>query len=512
MSQVTNCFAHVHMTLEEYGLWTFAKRVSYESNKFFFNGSGMAKNEFSGMNKDRFYRVREALIRKGWFRVLEGPSKTKYGRFSCGVYYPLSHDEWVTEHPDQCRNNVRVDPPDSAGEDDHPFAPAGTDNVPAPTDSAYSGTDAVPTATDDGYGATDDAYAGINYDLNADHKSEEKCKSLTTTSTSASPNPGGDDAFDTDVDTHPSLQRAPDGVATKDQSGDEDDPFDHNYIHPPPHSNALSGSGLDGGLFISELKEIFEACHYNFKTRSPHRKAAIALAKKYGPDAVLRAAEWWILEQHCSEDKDIVAYEETDPETGKQRPVLYSWLLKEFVDGGFAHERILKALPYPALNSFAVQWAAKYSVRPAALTPARIDMINWIYRGAFSLTNPSFEEFYEADQLYGLDTAEDERRFVSLLIDLVDRDRRACIEIVDRLQDEKELLTPMGLRMYLAVTLAHTRTPDKGASWDSPQYEQIKRSFDYTWKGHEVLRDRIIVEQAELTPANAGAEVAVGAQ
>jgi len=497
MCQATNCFAHVHMTLEEYGLWTYASKVSYQSKKFYFNGSGMAKGEFCGMNKDLFYRVRNALIRKGWFRVLEGPSKTKYGRYSCGVYCPLSHDEWAAEHPGQCRNNAPVDPPSSADENERPFAPAGTDAVPAATNDAYSETDGVLSATDDGYAVTDAAYAGINNDLNADVKYEEKCMSLTTTSTNSPPavppNPGagGKDAV-VDGPTHkpilsPARADAPppgatgpridtsaaDGSAGADSTGGRDDDA------VPEPTSILSQKTIDanqqlGNLIFREYdlrdgvgRKFFTAIQDTFKfylrgrdepfkfPTKPHREAAARLAKKYGVDRFLFALCLFLKnfqDGEATEDALVYGYDENGERLYK------TWPLNEFVDQGLAEEYLEKIKTYWGLNILAMPWAIRNEINPKALTPARIEAINFVHGFPFH-EDGIFDAVYESAKLGSIDTPEEERRFVELLFDLKNRCWCHYASVYGEIFE------------------------DEGISWDSWTGKQAKGYFIWQWEG-----------------------------
>jgi hypothetical protein len=95
--QENNCFAHYHMTIDEYGLWTHARELSHESKVFYFDGRKIAAR-FSGTGKDRPYRIGKRLVRKGWFSVLRAPKRLKNGMFAPGKYYPLSHDEWINKN------------------------------------------------------------------------------------------------------------------------------------------------------------------------------------------------------------------------------------------------------------------------------------------------------------------------------------------------------------------------------------------------------------------------------
>ena len=89
------CFAHFHMTLEEYGLWNYARSVSAESGRFYLSGRGTASC-FYDTDKNAVYRVGESLLEKGWFKLLKDKSRhPRTGAWIPKIVYPLSHEEWV---------------------------------------------------------------------------------------------------------------------------------------------------------------------------------------------------------------------------------------------------------------------------------------------------------------------------------------------------------------------------------------------------------------------------------
>jgi hypothetical protein len=95
------CFAHRHLTMEEYGLWTHARQLAHESGIFYFDGRKIAER-FGQTKKDAAYRVGRNLIRKGWLVVVRKPKRLKTGMFSPGQYRPLTHEEWAAKHPGTC--------------------------------------------------------------------------------------------------------------------------------------------------------------------------------------------------------------------------------------------------------------------------------------------------------------------------------------------------------------------------------------------------------------------------
>ena len=97
----TTCFAHRHLTMEEYGLWTHACQLAHESGIFYFDGRSIA-HRFSDTGKNAVYRVGKNLIRKGWLEIVRPPKRLKNGMFSAGQYRPVSHLQWAVEHPGAC--------------------------------------------------------------------------------------------------------------------------------------------------------------------------------------------------------------------------------------------------------------------------------------------------------------------------------------------------------------------------------------------------------------------------
>jgi hypothetical protein len=95
------CFAHRHLTVEEYGLWTHARQLAHESGIFYFDGRKIAQR-FGETGKNTIYRIGKNLIRKGWLVILRKPKRLKNGMFSPGQYRPVSHEEWAAKHPGAC--------------------------------------------------------------------------------------------------------------------------------------------------------------------------------------------------------------------------------------------------------------------------------------------------------------------------------------------------------------------------------------------------------------------------
>jgi hypothetical protein len=96
-----NHFAHYYMTVEEYGLWNYARAVSAES-KVLYLGHGIA-DQFDNVGIKTTYRVAKSLEKKGWFRLLQKSRRNKHGVFTSAQYYPLSMEEWAAIHPKRLR-------------------------------------------------------------------------------------------------------------------------------------------------------------------------------------------------------------------------------------------------------------------------------------------------------------------------------------------------------------------------------------------------------------------------
>jgi hypothetical protein len=100
------CFAHHHMTFEQYGLWTHAREVSHQSGVFYFGGRQVAER-FRNTGKDAAYRVAQSLVHEGWFVTLKKSKRDrKTGIFKPAQYQPVSHDEWAAEYPGRCTQRV----------------------------------------------------------------------------------------------------------------------------------------------------------------------------------------------------------------------------------------------------------------------------------------------------------------------------------------------------------------------------------------------------------------------
>lgn len=101
----TTCFAHDHMTVAEYGLWTLGRELSYKKNLLFFDWRNMAKR-FRRGSKSTMYRLMHALIDAGWFEVVAPAARKSNGQWSTHNIRVLTHDDWIKKHGEgECKNS-----------------------------------------------------------------------------------------------------------------------------------------------------------------------------------------------------------------------------------------------------------------------------------------------------------------------------------------------------------------------------------------------------------------------
>ena len=94
MNNAVRCFAHVHMTLAEYGLWNLCRELSYKSGVLLLDGRNMAQR-FADTSKDSIYRTINALAGKGWLVLLDPKKRGMGGQYDAARYKVLSHDDWT---------------------------------------------------------------------------------------------------------------------------------------------------------------------------------------------------------------------------------------------------------------------------------------------------------------------------------------------------------------------------------------------------------------------------------
>src|ERR1700733_901330 len=99
----TRCFAHFHMTIAEFGLWTHLRDLSYGSKPQYtyrFDDRAIAARfaEERGCSKDTVNRLRRSLAEKKFIKWLE-PQKRIGGRYAPRLGRILSHEEWAETNP-----------------------------------------------------------------------------------------------------------------------------------------------------------------------------------------------------------------------------------------------------------------------------------------------------------------------------------------------------------------------------------------------------------------------------
>ncbi|HET9406046.1 MAG TPA: hypothetical protein VFO39_02300 [Candidatus Sulfotelmatobacter sp.] len=91
------CFANLHLTPEEFGLWEYLRSISYSTGVAYLSGRRIA-SDFVDTNKNAVYRIIDRLFEKGWLEEFSAFYRTK-----SGVYVPrsatvLTHESWVLKH------------------------------------------------------------------------------------------------------------------------------------------------------------------------------------------------------------------------------------------------------------------------------------------------------------------------------------------------------------------------------------------------------------------------------
>jgi len=129
VAKAKQCFAHFHMTPEEYGLWYYCRCVSKISSTVYLSGREIAK-EFEGVSKNVIYRIADNLTAKGWFRDLAPYHRNaKTGTLVPRTVYALTHEEWVAQYSDiGCR--PPKSPVPKSGQDDPAPVPVTEPPVP----------------------------------------------------------------------------------------------------------------------------------------------------------------------------------------------------------------------------------------------------------------------------------------------------------------------------------------------------------------------------------------------
>jgi hypothetical protein len=114
------CFAHRHLTMEQYGLYTHVREVSHQSGRFILSARKTAEH-FADTSRSRLNRVAASLVKAGWLVELKAPSRDRHGVWRPGEYRARSHEEWAELQPGTCPTGETGEPvPDS-----NPVTPAG---------------------------------------------------------------------------------------------------------------------------------------------------------------------------------------------------------------------------------------------------------------------------------------------------------------------------------------------------------------------------------------------------
>lgn len=496
------CFAHRHMTPAEESLWNYARSVSHETGVFHFNGSRIAKYEYVGTSKNTVYRLRDSLVSNGWLETLTPPQER--GPFAHGEYRALSHQEWAKLHPGHCHdsygNPIPNDDPAPATESSRISETVSEDaqahcetvspvsdtvsplvKLSGPQEDCQSHIETVSPVI----GNKSGTYPGseIGRENGGDIES-------TTVTTADPPNRRGNAAAvvehtekprdlaarvnaRTPAATGPRIVTpAVYGSAGADCTGGCDDEAD-----PDPPS-ILSQRTTDasqqlgnlisyeydlrdgvGRKFFTAIQKLF--CIHLGGNKEPfkhptqkHREAAKKLTEKYGVDRFLFAVclflkDFW--DGEVAEDALVYDHDENGERLYK------SWPLHEFISQGFAEEYLEKIKPYWGLNIVAMPWAIRNEINPKALTPSRIEAINFVHGFPFH-EDGAFDAVYEAANLGSIDTPEEEQRFVQCLFDLKNRYWFQYVCAYDEIFKEE------------------------GISWDSRAGRHAKDYFMWQWE------------------------------
>ncbi|MFZ1973858.1 MAG: hypothetical protein WAU89_13490 [Candidatus Acidiferrales bacterium] len=87
------CFANVHMTPAEYGVYCVINAVSYESDIFYNNRESLAEC-FAGRSPSTYKRIVESLVKKGWLVCIQEPARTTTGFWTAAQYRIVESLEW----------------------------------------------------------------------------------------------------------------------------------------------------------------------------------------------------------------------------------------------------------------------------------------------------------------------------------------------------------------------------------------------------------------------------------
>jgi hypothetical protein len=91
------CFANLHLTPEEYGLWEYLRSVSHSTGIAYLSGRRIA-SDFIDTNKNAIYRIIDRLFEKSWLEEFSAFYRTKSGMYVPRTAKVLTHDQWVAKY------------------------------------------------------------------------------------------------------------------------------------------------------------------------------------------------------------------------------------------------------------------------------------------------------------------------------------------------------------------------------------------------------------------------------
>jgi len=110
------CFAHNHMSMRQYGLWSRVRQLQKKYGVVLFSAEKIsgdfAKDEDGKRNGSSVDVIRDeclALIKSGWFVLLTKQYRKPDGTYSHREIIALSHKEWAQSHPNKCREVTPTD-------------------------------------------------------------------------------------------------------------------------------------------------------------------------------------------------------------------------------------------------------------------------------------------------------------------------------------------------------------------------------------------------------------------
>jgi hypothetical protein len=96
MNDKRYCFAHQHMTMRQYGLWTRIRELQHKRSFVFFDADFLSEN-FQSTSRDVIYSDCQQLLASGWFELTEPRKRKRDGTWESRKIVALSHKEWGFE-------------------------------------------------------------------------------------------------------------------------------------------------------------------------------------------------------------------------------------------------------------------------------------------------------------------------------------------------------------------------------------------------------------------------------